>query len=79
MRSAACLLLALLLSGCPAGPDYVAPEIVAPEAFANADDELFVAAAAPTDSWASFDDPVLMALLDTALVNNTDLAASLSV
>ena len=50
MRSAACLLLALLLSGCPAGPDYVAPEIVAPEAFANADDELFVAAAAPTDS-----------------------------
>lgn len=76
----ASVVLGLALTGCAVGPDYVAPK---PElaAFHNLD------AAAQSGSkqapsldqwWTGFDDPMLVEVVQRALAQNLDLAASLA-
>jgi NodT family efflux transporter outer membrane factor (OMF) lipoprotein len=64
------------LCGCAAGPNYVAPKIVAPPAFMG---EAAVvarqAAPTPVDTWwRGFNDSVLDKMVDRALAQNLDLA-----
>jgi NodT family efflux transporter outer membrane factor (OMF) lipoprotein len=76
----ASVLLGLALTGCAVGPDYVGPK---PElaGFHNLD-----AAAAPKGTqtpsldqwWTGFDDPMLVKVVQRALAQNLDLAASLA-
>ena len=70
MRKVA-LLLAAALCGCTVGPDYERPKTDVPAQwridFAKAAD------VANTKWWEQFDDPVLNALIDTALRENRDL------
>ena len=74
------LLLAALLAGCAVGPDYRAPDIAPP--FAYHGGTTFAArtgeAAAPAlDAWwRGFDDPELARIVDRAIAQNLDLAAS---
>lgn len=70
-------LLPLLLLGCTVGPDYVAPDFEAPEAFAEAPDSPVVDASAAASWWSQFEDPRLESLIADAIANNRDLAASL--
>lgn len=65
------VLLLILLSGCSVGPDYVRPDIKAPEQW-NVD---YKAAAdlANTQWWKRFNDPVLDSLIETAVRGNLDL------
>lgn len=63
--------LALLLSGCTIGPDYLRPSIDAPAGWTVS----YEAAAGMTDAawWKQFNDPVLDELIATALTDNLDL------
>ena len=62
------LLIVGLLAGCAMGPDYRRPEISAPATYMY---EVKTAAdTANTEWWHQFEDPVLDALIDEALVNN---------
>jgi multidrug efflux system outer membrane protein len=58
-------------SGCTVGPDYVRPEIGAPQKFRFAEAE--TRALANTTWWQQFDDPVLDELIRTALADNLDV------
>jgi outer membrane protein, multidrug efflux system len=61
-------MLCALLAGCTVGPDYVKPQVDAPEQYRFQD-----AAArdtANTEWWKQFDDPVLDALIAEALAHN---------
>ncbi len=79
-RTASALMLAAALTGCAVGPDYKSPSTtLAP--FHNAKD--VSARSAPTapllDSWwMGFNDPVLNSLIQRALEQNLDLAASIA-
>lgn len=75
MRSFWCMaLLALLVSGCSVGPDYVRPDIKAPTAW-NVE---YQAAAdlANVQWWKRFNDPVLDSLIETAVRGNLDLKSA---
>lgn len=69
--------IVLMLSGCKVGPNYVRPQVTAPEAYRGADDS----AAATGDpnslgdqAWAEvFRQPELQELIRTALENNYDV------
>src|SRR5580765_15415 len=65
------LMLALAVSGCTMGPDYVRPPVDAPAAFRFEPQE--VADTANTTWWRQFNDPVLDQLIDTALANNLNV------
>lgn len=67
--------LVLLAAGCTVGPDYRAPDPVMPQAWA--------AGAAPDGEtgavwWRGFDDPLLEALIERALQDNTDIGIALA-
>jgi len=70
--------LALLLGGCAVGPDYKRPALDVPDTLRGAD------ASAASDSiadqsWAQvYGDPILRALLATALRNNLDIKAAVA-
>jgi multidrug efflux system outer membrane protein len=66
----AILLFALgaALGGCTVGPDYVRPEIDAPQTFRY--EEKDARELADTEWWKQFGDPVLDGLIDEALANN---------
>lgn len=68
--------LLLALAGCTVGPDYVRPDTPAPAAFAEANADHYASAQPASALWASFDDPVLGALIDRALAENRTLAQS---
>lgn len=73
---------ASLLAGCAVGPDYVRPDVPAPERFARAG-EAASPAAAPTPApdaefWRSFEDPLLDRLVADALRANHDLRVALA-
>lgn len=80
MSLAASALLGLLASGCAVGPDYQRPALDAPAQFreqAALSARAAQAAPAPdagADWWRGFDDPVLTAIVATALDANLDLA-----
>lgn len=70
------LLLGLVLTACDVGKDYVRPEIETPQTYSND---------FPKDSsitnlnwWELFKDPVLVELIDSALVNNKNMMAAIS-
>lgn len=65
------LLLTLSLFACTVGPDYVRPQISSPEHWRV--DYTAAATVANTRWWGQFEDPVLDALIDTALRENKDL------
>ncbi|MCE5255546.1 MAG: efflux transporter outer membrane subunit [Spirochaetaceae bacterium] len=78
LRYAAILIAIVMLAGCATvGPDYVAPEIKAPDKWNTAAPAGSSAADTSRDSlaswWANLDDPTLVALIDVALKNNKDL------
>lgn len=72
--------LALFLSSCKVGPNYVPPDTPVPEYFRESDE-------GPTDDledsalfhwWLAFEDPLLDALLEQALEGNFDFQISLN-
>ncbi|MEL7449010.1 MAG: TolC family protein [Pseudomonadota bacterium] len=67
-----------LLAGCNAGPDYEPPELQAPVQFANANAPEYGDGVPDSSVWHSFSDPALSALLNAALVNNTDVGVALA-
>ena len=73
----AAALLVLVFTGCAVGPDYVAPEISAPQAWHA---ELRYGATADQADppalaswWTTLDDPILTSLIDRAVQGNLDL------
>jgi len=66
--------LAIVLAGCAVGPPYLRPDAPAPAAFAEANADHYATAQPASALWASFDDPVLGALIDRALAQNRTLA-----
>lgn len=79
---ALCLLLTAL-AGCTVGPDYVAPNIQAPEKFVSQGvlDELNQGqgnATLPEKWWEGFSDPTLTGLVEDALKHNNQIASSLA-
>ncbi|MGB1540040.1 MAG: efflux transporter outer membrane subunit, partial [Rickettsiales bacterium] len=84
MRIYAPLCALLLATACAAGPDYVRPEVEAPEAFvsqhvltalAKAEKEK-VETTAPSDWWEGFQDPTLNQLVTVALAKNRSIQAA---
>jgi outer membrane protein TolC len=75
-RTLGALSAALLLAGCQTGPDYQKPEqALVPYHTAVAKAE----AAPPLDRWwTGFHDPELASIVDRALTQNLDLAASVA-
>jgi len=61
-----------LLAGCAMGPDYERPEVSVPAGY----DEPTVPGEsfANLDWWTLFDDPLLVELIETALLNNQEMA-----
>jgi multidrug efflux system outer membrane protein len=72
LRRLAPALLATALAGCALGPDYERPDVPMPEDYRHAavDGESI----ANLDWWQLFGDPTLASLIETALVNNKDVA-----
>jgi multidrug efflux system outer membrane protein len=72
MRKLAVLIIALTtVTGCTVGPDYVRPEVDTPDEW-----RFSIADASGTVNsrwWEQFNDPVLDALINEALVNNKDV------
>ncbi len=64
-------LLALLVSGCMVGPDYVRPQVDAPAAWRLSEQD--ARDLANSAWWEQFGDPVLNDLVSTALRENKDL------
>jgi len=67
-------ILLLMLAGCSIGPDYKRPDIDVPQQWRV--DYPTAADAANTLWWKQFNDPVLDALVDTALRENLDIQAA---
>jgi multidrug efflux system outer membrane protein len=67
-RAAVYVALAAALGGCMVGPDYLRPEVAAPQAFRYTDRD--ARDLADTEWWKQFGDPVLDGLIAEALANN---------
>lgn len=74
MRNLFLTLLLSLLTGCSVGPDYVRPDIKAPDQW-NVDYKA-AAGLANTQWWKQFGDPVLDNLIETAVRGNLDLKSA---
>ncbi len=72
MRKCITLVLAVVLAGCSVGPDYKRPAVTAPESF-SVSGETRIA----QDWWKQFGSTELDRLMDTALLENHDIRASL--
>jgi multidrug efflux system outer membrane protein len=70
--------LAVTLTACAVGPDYVRPETKTAAAFGQLDASAHSAEAPVAEFWRSFDDPELTHLVEGALASNTDLRAGLA-
>ena len=74
------LAIAALLAGCAVGPDYRAPEGVAPFAYHGGTTLAARAGEAPAPAldawWRGFDDPELARIVDRTIAQNLDLAAA---
>ncbi len=75
-RALALLLTSAGLVGCAVGPNYEAPTRAGPPAFVAATPMIAAPAAAPNQWWRLYNDPVLDALVQQALSENTDLQAA---
>ena len=75
------LLLAVslaLLAGCAAGPNYKAPKVAVPAAFAGGAETNLSTNETAVTWWRGFNDPVLDALEARALAQNLDLAQAVA-
>ena len=70
-RAVPLLALAAALGGCTVGPDYVRPEVDAPQAFRYAEND--ARELADTEWWQQFGDPVLDGLINDSLANNKNV------
>ena len=77
MRRLMLFLIALAAAGCTMGPDYKRPVVPEPEQYREAELPT-IESVADTPWWEMFGDTVLIALIDSALVNNRDLRASVA-
>ena len=75
-RQRAALLLAIAISGCAIGPNYVRPELPEPPRFRDYVEEQ--ASIADLPWFEVFEDPVLQGLVREALANNRDLRATVA-
>ena len=66
--------IALTLSACTVGPEYVRPEAQMAPAFDQAPGDAYLQTAAVSSVWASFKEPELDALIARALAANTTIA-----
>jgi len=72
MRKLVVLIIALTtITGCTVGPDYVRPEVDTPEDWRFKIED--AAGTVNTEWWEQFNEPVLDALIDQALLNNKDV------
>ncbi len=69
----ACIIAALLVSGCALGPNYRAPATPPAGGFVSATPVIASGAVAPDAWWRLYDDPVLDDLIAQAFAANTDL------
>lgn len=65
--------LAVLLSACAVGPEYVRPEAAEPAGYTQAGAGVFPEGEGETRFWRGFADPILTALVDEALSSNHDV------
>lgn len=73
------LAISVMLAGCMVGPDYVAPQTDLAEFHNKADKSKANAAALQLDRWwVGFNDPTLVTIVQRALDQNLDLAASVA-
>ena len=70
--------LALTLSACTVGPEYVRPEAQLAPGFDQAQGAAYPATAVASSVWASFEEPELDALIARALAANTSIAQALA-
>ena len=79
-RFALATLSALAVSACAVGPDYVAPppRSASSGPFLSANRAAFTPTPLPADWWRLYNDPVLDALVEDALVANTDVRQALA-
>ena len=78
IRIASPLVVAIALSACTVGPDYVRPEANLAPAFDQAPGDAYLQTAAASSVWASFKEPELDALIERALAANTTIAQALA-
>ncbi|MFH0997295.1 MAG: efflux transporter outer membrane subunit [Pseudomonadota bacterium] len=71
MRFFMVFIMTAWVAGCTVGPDYIHPNINAPDAYRFEDKE--AQNTANTDWWKQFQDPVLDALIIEALLNNKNI------
>lgn len=71
MRNLCCALLLVLLTGCTVGPDYIRPDVMAPDRWTI--DYQSAAELADSQWWKQFGDPVLDSLVEAAVRGNLDL------
>src|SRR5580700_3829236 len=62
-----------LMAGCSVGPNYKAPKISVPPAFANGAQAQYSPGPTVTNWWRGFDDAELNSLIDRAAASNLDL------
>jgi len=79
-RAVAALLAGLCLASCAVGPDYTEPDTAANAQFSMAPDfsaeDVLSGAAVDEAWWLSFDDEMLVHLVDRAIQSNTDIRAA---
>ena len=71
------VLLALFLSGCPVGPDFVKPDPTMPENYRSELEPAEAASFADLPFWDVFNDGTLRDLIQEALANNYDLKTAI--
>jgi len=72
------LFIAVLLSGCALGPNYLRPKINAPENFRSATSPAELTSLGDLPWWKIFNDERLQKLIHEALINNYDLLIAIS-
>jgi multidrug efflux system outer membrane protein len=70
-KLAALVVVLMTVTGCTVGPDYVKPELDTPDDWRFRIED--ATGTVNTQWWEQFDDPVLDALINQALVNNKDV------
>ena len=70
--------LAIALSACTVGPDFVKPSMPVPDRFAQAPVTVATTSSSDAQFWRRFEDPLLSRLVDQALSSNHDLRIALS-
>ncbi len=69
---------AVLLSACAVGPDYQRPEVPLADSFAKQTQEYYETEGIRVRWWKSFNDSILIGLIDTAVKENHDVLQALS-